>query len=390
MTEVLPARLDSLDQPVQPEPQAEYFEIPVPIADKILPLYVQSRPFAGGGFGDIYAAYLPAFQQYYALKAVSESKLRNRYPDDHEFEMKKISSQSELEKEAALVQAIPPHENIVKGYGTILHENQVFAVFEYLHPDKWQNLREARSSGRPFSLQETDTILEQVIAGSNHARLNMTPQRDPTPDNIMVTKQPDKLGKHHIKLIDFGATDLVFETSSILRPQDQRERIGVSTGYIAPELFDNRVYTPQTMVYSLGVIATEMVVGKNVFKGEEDEIWTLEQGLTPVRIDLLLEQRGYPEEVRKVFSIATSELEKRYKTPEEFLQALREISWYPIPIVAQETMVEGFHDNETHQVVFSGTQVLETTPQLSVELRPTAKPQKKDFINRLIARLRKI
>ena len=97
-------------------------------------------------------------------------------------------------------------------------------------------------------------IVEQIARGLRaFHRMEMLHQ-DLRPENVMI----DKTGT--VKIIDFGAVRVagVAETE---RPAD-RDRIKGTAQYTAPEYFLGEGGTPQSDLFSLGVIAYQMLTGR--------------------------------------------------------------------------------------------------------------------------------
>jgi serine/threonine protein phosphatase PrpC len=97
-------------------------------------------------------------------------------------------------------------------------------------------------------------IVEQIARGLRaFHRMEMLHQ-DLRPENVMI----DKTGT--VKIIDFGAVKVagVAETE---RPAD-RDRIKGTVQYTAPEYFLGEGGTPQSDLFSLGVIAYQMLTGR--------------------------------------------------------------------------------------------------------------------------------
>jgi serine/threonine protein kinase len=108
----------------------------------------------------------------------------------------------------------------------------------------------------PFSPEEVRQVLIQVCRGLDHAHLKGLIHRDIKPSNIMVG--PDG----HVTIMDFG---IVKETAD-----DTLTKTGIVFGtpdYMAPEHAQGQPPSAATDLYSLGIVAYEMLIGEQPFKG---------------------------------------------------------------------------------------------------------------------------
>ena len=80
--------------------------------------------------------------------------------------------------------------------------------------------------------------------------------RDVKPENILL---PD--GRTDVKVLDFGIAKLVGDTNAV-EQEDTLTAAGMPIGtpaYMAPEQLAGETVTPQTDLFSLGVLAFELV-----------------------------------------------------------------------------------------------------------------------------------
>ena len=114
--------------------------------------------------------------------------------------------------------------------------------------------------GGRLSPQQTQTLLKQIVAGTEYCHANGVMHRDMKPQNILI----DKLGD--VKLIDFG---LARAFNMPLKPYTHEV---VTLWYRAPEvLLGEKLYTPSIDVWSIGAILAEMAEGgRAVFNGDSE------------------------------------------------------------------------------------------------------------------------
>src|SRR4051812_4876816 len=144
------------------------------------------------------------------------------------------------------------HPNIVTVHEHFEHEGTPFIAMEYLE----------RGSLRPYigrmRLEQIAGVLEGVLAGLDQASHHDVVHRDLKPENLMVTRDG------RIKIADFGiarARNRV-QTGAFLTATGTT---GGTPTYMAPEQAMAKDIGPYTDLYSVGVIAYEMLVGKVPF-----------------------------------------------------------------------------------------------------------------------------
>ncbi|MBA3746879.1 MAG: serine/threonine protein kinase, partial [Solirubrobacterales bacterium] len=143
------------------------------------------------------------------------------------------------------------HPNIVTVHEYFKHEGTPYIAMEYLE----------RGSLRPWvgqmTVAQTAGVLEGLLAALDHAERYGVVHRDLKPENLLVTDQGQ------IKVADFGiAKARTMNTNSFLTA------VGTTVGtptYMAPEQAMAQELGPYTDLYSVGVMAYEMFVGRAPF-----------------------------------------------------------------------------------------------------------------------------
>jgi serine/threonine protein kinase len=127
----------------------------------------------------------------------------------------------------------------------------LYYVTEYV---KGKTLRQWMHDHPQPSLDEVRNIVEQVAQGLRAMHRQEMIHQDLKPENIMI----DEHGV--VKIIDFGSTKIA-GIAEITTPLDRDNILG-TRNYTAPEYLRGHVGSNRSDIYSLGVIAYEMLSGK--------------------------------------------------------------------------------------------------------------------------------
>ncbi|TYI08770.1 hypothetical protein ES332_A09G024400v1 [Gossypium tomentosum] len=182
-----------------------------------------------GGYGSVYRAILPSG------KVVALKKL-------HQLEAEQPAYDTSFRNEIKFLTEIR-HKNIVKLHGFCLHNRCMFLIYEYM---------ENGSLFYALSIDEEAVELDwtkrvNIVKGVAHALSYM--HHDCTP--------PILNSELEAFIADFG-------TARLLDPDSSNRTVIVGTyGYIAPELAYSMVVTEKCDVYSFGVLALEILMGKH-------------------------------------------------------------------------------------------------------------------------------
>ncbi|MBI2276289.1 MAG: bifunctional protein-serine/threonine kinase/phosphatase [Dechloromonas sp.] len=142
-----------------------------------------------------------------------------------------------------------PH--VVKPCSQTRQRHAIYVVSEYI---EGQTLAQWMIDNPKPDLASIRGIVEQIAKGLQaFHRLEMVHQ-DLKPDNIMID------GAGTVKILDFGATR-VAGVMEIATPIEQINLLG-SAAYAAPEYFLGENGTSRSDIYSLGVIAYQMLSGQ--------------------------------------------------------------------------------------------------------------------------------
>ena len=144
-------------------------------------------------------------------------------------------------KNQHVLQVLKPHA----------HRQCLYYVTEYI---EGQTLRRWMNDNPLPALEDVRNIVQQIAAGLRAFHRQEMIHQDLKPENIMI----DDHGT--VKIIDFGSTKIA-GIEEITTPLDRQHLLG-TRNYTAPEYLQGYVGNNISDLYSLGVIAYEMLTGR--------------------------------------------------------------------------------------------------------------------------------
>ncbi|HVH65843.1 MAG TPA: HD domain-containing phosphohydrolase [Candidatus Acidoferrum sp.] len=207
-----------------------------------------------GGMAFIYRAYHPALDRHVALKVLPEF-----FADDESY---RLRFQDEARSVARL-----KHPNILNIFDFGYDDGVAFLVLELVEGGTL-----ADRLGSPMQLQEAIWILRQVGNALDYAHSQGVLHRDIKPSNILIRTDGSPV------IADFGLAKMV---GSMRR----RTVSGVVMGtpeYMSPEQAADEPLSPASDLYSLGVVAYEMLTGRVPFQADTPAATLLSHVIKPV------------------------------------------------------------------------------------------------------------
>ena len=205
-----------------------------------------------GGMGKVYVAQHPTLARKSAIKVLHADQAHDPV------------ALSRFFTEAKAADAIR-HPNIVEiyDYGT-LPSGAPYIAMEYL---EGETLAERLARG-PIPLGEALDLLGQAASALGAAHGKDVLHRDLKPDNIFLVDDPGQPGRRRVKIVDFGIAKLQNDLTEV----SHRTRTGALVGtplYMSPEqCLGAKDIGPPSDLYSLGVIAYEILCGRPPFEAE--------------------------------------------------------------------------------------------------------------------------
>ncbi len=217
--------------------------------------YELTNKLAEGGMGLVYEAVQKGTGNF--RKAVAIKLIREEYSSIPEFQKNFIG-------EARLVADLI-HTNIVQTYHLGQIGGQYFMTMEFVRGVNLEQFIDRHLElGRQVPVDMAVFIASRVCRGLSYAhtkrdsdgRLLGIVHRDVNPKNVMLAIEGD------VKLTDFGiakALDLMYnEEGKVIPGKDE---------YLSPEGASYAVTDGRSDLFPLGIVLTEILLGKNLFRG---------------------------------------------------------------------------------------------------------------------------
>ncbi len=255
-----------------------------------------------GAMGVVYKALDPVIGRMVAIKTVrTDSGMTGEQYEDF----------TRRFMQEARIAGTLAHPNIVTIYDVGQWNTSPFIAMEYL---EGQSLLELMAASSPFTPTRMVNLLTQMARGLDFAHQHKVVHRDIKPGNIMI--QPGDL----VKLMDFGIAKI---------PGLDTTKTGVFLGspnYTAPEQIVGNSVDHRADIFSLGIVAFELLTGALPFPGET---------ITSVLYSIVHKPPEFPDHQlriqtldnrwRAIFNIVLDKNpDRRFQRAEAFLDALGE------------------------------------------------------------------
>ena len=179
-----------------------------------------------------------------------------------------------------------------------------------------------------LELNVASKLVLEVAQGLEHSHSRQVLHRDVKPANVFLTAEGSA------KLGDFGTGIFLTDNKRL------EERVGTAF-YMAPEVFEGKPAAVQGDIYSLGVLAYEVIAGNRPFVGNTYEELML-QHLTSLPRNLQNVRQDVSKELNKVIVRAMSrDPAKRFSTVREFMQTYSAVSGIPLKHAQDLTLTTG-------------------------------------------------
>ncbi|HVO69803.1 MAG TPA: protein kinase [Aggregatilineaceae bacterium] len=210
------------------------------LSGQIIKGYELRERIGAGGFGAVYRAFQTTVGREVAIKIILPG-----FANHPDFIRR-------FEAEAQTIARLE-HLHIVPLYDYWRDPDGAYLVMRWL---KGGSLRDALKTNGPYDVEHTSLLLNQIASALATAHQHHIIHRDLKPGNVLL----DEDGNAY--LADFGiAKDLM----SLKESATQSDVIVGSPDYLSPEQARSETVTPQTDIYSLGVVLYELLSGQHPF-----------------------------------------------------------------------------------------------------------------------------
>lgn len=219
------------------------------LAEALTPKLQLLRPLGQGGMGTVFLARDPALKRLVVVKVLSPELAH----DEHALRR--------FEREAESAAAVA-HPNVVGVFqvGRLPRSATSYFVMQYVDG---QTLADAFPIGTVVPVARARRIVGEIAAALAAAHARGLVHRDIKPANVMLERDSDR-----VVVLDFGI-------SAAISPERRASagtkltQMGASIGtpqYMSPEQAAAGELTDRSDVYSLGVVAYELLAGRAVFE----------------------------------------------------------------------------------------------------------------------------
>lgn len=146
------------------------------------------------------------------------------------------------------------HPGLVAVYDQGFDGETSYLTMEYV---AGTNLRRRLRTERTLTLGATLDLLEEILDALTVAHRAGLVHRDIKPENVLLTEEG------HVKLADFGLARAVTEVTATATGT-----VLGTVAYLSPEVITTGGCDPRADVYSVGILASEMLLGRLPFTGE--------------------------------------------------------------------------------------------------------------------------
>jgi serine/threonine-protein kinase len=206
------------------------------------------------------------FEKFEVIETLKKDSYTSVYLANHIYLGKKIIlktlSTNELPdktildrfKREAQILAKLDHPNLIKVLDFGTYTDFFYISFEYFES---RNLRKVIQHNNLTDESKTNLVI-QLLKALNIAHQNQIVHRDIKPENILVDSNL------HLKIADFGLA--LVQNEHILT---QKSSIVGTPGYMSPEQIRGENLSPQTDLFSAGIVIYELFTNVNPFLGRE-------------------------------------------------------------------------------------------------------------------------
>jgi len=196
------------------------------------------RPLGRGKFGSVYLCREKRYKYIVAIKVL------------HKRQLMKAGVEHQLRREIE-IQSNLRHRNILRLYGYFWDEKRVYLILEYAPRGE---LYKYLTKSKRFPERKAASYVLQLSRALRYCHSKHVIHRDIKPENLLIGY------KGELKIADFGW--------SVHAPSSRRRTLCGTLDYLPPEMIESKDHDYQVDVWTLGVLAYELLVGTPPFEAE--------------------------------------------------------------------------------------------------------------------------
>jgi len=252
-----------------------------------------------GGMATVFRAYHPALDRFVAIKVLPDF-----FADEPDY-------RERFQQEARSVARLK-HPNILEIFDYGYDDGTAYLVLELVEGGTL-----AERVGKPMDLRDVVHLLEPLGSALDHAHAHGVLHRDIKPSNILLQQDGTPV------LADFGLAKM---TGAMHRLTSSGTVMGTPE-YMSPEQAADELVGPASDVYSLAVVAYEMLTGRVPFLGDTPAAVLLSHvtKAMPATRELRGELSAHVEDVLR--RGLAKRPEERYPSAAAFVAALKPAAW---------------------------------------------------------------
>lgn len=217
------------------------------MSQKKLGRYDLIRVLGKGAMGLVYEGRDPNLDRRVAIKTIKVENLSDEAAAEYE-----VRFRTEARSAARL-----QHPNIVSVYDSDRDGDIAFLVMEFVEGD---DLKHHLDKGEVYTLQQTLSIMTDLLSALNYAHQQKIVHRDIKPANLLVQASGS------IKLADFGVARIQ-DSGDATRTQGS---IVGTLKYMSPEQLEGRPIDARADLFAAGVVLYQLLTSQRPFDGDTD------------------------------------------------------------------------------------------------------------------------
>src|SRR5688572_19536146 len=213
------------------------------------------------------------------------------------------------------------HPNTIKFYDFgATQDGTLYIAMEFV---KGEPLAKVIESQGAMSSERTLKILRQICGALEEAHDQGVIHRDLKPENVILTERAGETD--FVKVLDFGIAARTESADAQREAKLTQQGMVLGTPpYMSPEQFTGKALDARSDIYSLGVMAYEMLVGKLPFNADTPWQWaTQHMSVQPTPFEVSAPSRELPIGMRQaIMKSLEKDREKRQATARDFFAEL--------------------------------------------------------------------